>query len=104
MKYLLNALSLNMVKTFPVTIHAEDISLDEARNELNSEYTNAIGHADTAAVYACELGVPIEANRMTIELIEGDVIIVGQYRGPRLPEGCKTLPDESTIQWVRVTV
>ena len=104
MKYLVNAFSLNMLSTFPAQLHVDEISLDEARVELVRGFTNVVGHADTAAVFASQLGLLVEAARINLSLTKGDELIVGQYRGPRLPEGCKTLPDGATIQWLRVSV
>ena len=104
MKYLTNAFSLNMLAAPEALISVVGISLDEARDQLGSEFTNAVGHADTAAVFAEQLGIPVDAARVSVSLEKGDELIVGQYRGPRLPEGCKTLPAGATIQWLRVTL
>ena len=65
---------------------------------------SAVGHADTAAVFAHVLGVPVACNRATVALKDGDVALVGQYSGPRLPEGATTLPEGATIKWVVVGV
>lgn len=104
MKYLGNAFSLNMLAQFPSVAIVESISLYEAREELKKGFTNAVGHADTAAVFSSELRIPIEAERITLSLAYRDVLIVGQYRGPRLPEGSKTLPDGAEIVWLRVSL
>lgn len=61
-----------------------------------------IGHADTAALLSAELGCgekPYSANRETVLMSPGDVLYVGQYVGPRLPEGTTALPDGSRIEW-----
>lgn len=101
---LLNAFSLNMLAAFPAKISAEEITVAEAREALAEGFTSAVGHKDTAAVFAAELGVPVSENRTTVALAPGDVAVVGQYRGPRLPEGATTLPEGARIQWVRLTV
>jgi hypothetical protein len=101
---LLNAFSLNMIADFPVKINVVPISIDEARAALESNLESAVGHEDTAAVFGEQLGLPVPANRVTISLEKGDVVIVGQYRGPRLEEGATTLPQGSTIQWLRVSL
>jgi len=101
---LLNAFSLNMLAEFPSRPCFEEISLDEAREALGDSFESAVGHADTAAVFSEQLGIVVPANRMTIALKKGDIAVVGQYRGPRLPEGATTLPDGATIAWYRVTV
>jgi|SRR3989344_4436737 len=103
-KILLNAFSLNMLAEFPAQPLFEEVSLDEVRSELCEGFTSAVGHADTAAVFQSELGMPVNAERVTLSLKKGDKAIIGQYRGPRLPEGCSTLPTEAAIQWLRVTV
>lgn len=100
--FLLNAFSLNML-TGNADIHVREVSLDTARN-LARVATSAVGHADTAAVFADVLGVPVPCNRVSVTLGEGDVALVGQYSGPRLPEGCSTLPEGAAIKWVVVGV
>ena len=58
--------------------------------------------ADAAAIFAEQLGIDVPANRITVALKPGDVAVVGQYRGPRLPEGCHVLPEGATIQWIKL--
>jgi len=101
---ILNAFSLNMVAAFPASILAEEISLSEARTALESNLESAVGHTDTASVFTEQLGLTVPANRATVSLKQGDVVVVGQYSGPRLPEGCTTLPAGATIKWLRVSV
>lgn len=101
---LLNAFSLNMLASLPAQPLFEEISLDEARTTLAEGFSSAVGHTDTAALYADVLGMPVKAERVTIALRKGDRLVIGQYRGPRLPEGCSTLPVGATIQWLRVTI
>ena len=103
MKYLANAFSLNMVAQFPCTMHAREIPLDEARAAA-IDATSIVGHADTAAVMASQLGMPVAANRATVALKKGDVLVVGQYRGPRLPEGATALPEGASISWYLVEI
>ena len=98
---LLNAFSLNMLAAPASVIATRPASLDEAR-EAAAE--SAVGHASTAAVFAAELGVPVECERRTVTLGPGDTAIVGQYRGPRLPEGATSLPEGAESEWVRVEV
>lgn len=101
---ILNAFSPNMLSTFPVEVRFEEIPLNEAKAILAAGVESAVGHADTAAVFGEQLGVAVPANRTNVTLNKGDVVLVGQYRGPRLPEGATTLPAGATIQWLRVTV
>ena len=110
---LLNAFSMNMVKEFPVTVTATEITAAEARTHLlalaeaegSAELIDsAVGHADTAAVFSRELGLPVPCNRATVQLRAGDRVIVGQYSGPRLPEGATELPEGATIKWLAVSI
>ena len=100
--YLLNAFSLNMLAG-NADIHVREVSLDTARN-LARVATSAVGHADTAAVFADVLGVPVACNRVSVTLEDGDTALVGQYSGPRLPEGATSLPEGATIKWMIVRV
>lgn len=100
---LLNAFSANMLSVFPTTVKFEEIPVTRAA-ELARDATSAVGHADTAAVFAATLGCPVACARATVSLKSGDTALLGQYKGPRLPEGATTLPAGATIQWLVVTV
>jgi len=104
---LCNAFSLNMlppdILTQGVSIRAREVALDEAR-ELAADMPSAVGHADTAAIFSSLLSREVPVNRVTVQIKRGEVILVGQYSGPRLPEGARTLPEGATIKWVLVTV
>ncbi|MBU0501434.1 MAG: DUF1874 domain-containing protein [Gammaproteobacteria bacterium] len=113
MSILLNAFSANMVAEFPCSVKFTEISAETARINLllaaeevgeAEMIRSAVGHPDTAAVFESVLGVPVECRRETITLKAGDDAVVGQYTGPRLPEGCKALPEGAAIRWLYVTV
>jgi hypothetical protein len=103
MKFVLNAFSLNMVASFPATVTVEEVSTHEACVEAHG-VSSGVGHPDTAAVFASILGTPVPMNRATVSLVSGDRVLVGQYSGPRLPEGATTLPEGATIKWLVVSV
>ena len=100
--FLLNAFSLNMI------VGNADIAVREVSQKvaacLADACTSAVGHADTAAVFSSVLGVEIPCNRATVALKDGDVALVGQYSGPRLPEGATSLPEGAAIKWMVVGV
>lgn len=102
-RFVTNAFSLNMLAEMPASIKVEEVGRDAAA-ALAAQAVSAVGHADTAAVFSSVLGVPVPANRATVSLAKGDRVLVGQYRGPRLPEGATQLPEGATIQWIVVTV
>lgn len=105
---ILNAFSLNMLAGFPARIRVVEVSRAEARercmNTPFKEFQSCVGHADTAVIFTAELDFPVAHNRATVSLESGDTALVGQYRGPRLPEGATALPEGATIQWLLVTV
>ena len=101
MKTLLgNAFSLNMLTAFPTSIQVAEI----APADVPSEAVSVVGHQDTANVFAAVLGRLVAFNRASVTLTVGDTLYVGQYSGPRLPEGASELPAGATIKWFRVTV
>ena len=100
--FILNAFSLNMI-VGDADIAVREITKDVAAS-LAANCQSAVGHADTAAVFSSVLGVEIPCNRATVALKDGDVALVGQYSGPRLPEGATSLPEGATIKWVVVGV
>ena len=105
-----NAFSLNMLDLSEVTdleVYAtsaklvrEEISIAEKRGR---EVVSIVGHADTAALLSAEIGREVQMNRVSYTMGDDDVLLVGQYQGPRLPEGAKELPAGAKIAWVRVT-
>jgi hypothetical protein len=64
---------------------------------------SCVGHADIASVLSGLIGFDVPVNRVSVSLKPGDVLVVGQYIGPRLPEGCKALPDGARIEWYVVS-
>jgi len=102
--WLLNAFSLNMVTNLPATITVEEVGLGVAKALVRRGFQSAVGHADTAALFSNVLDVEVPFNRTTVSLPRGSKALVGQYVGPRLPEGTTTLPPGATIKWLFVTV
>ena len=100
--FILNAFSLNMI------VGNADIVVREVSESVAARFAadcvSAVGHADTAAVFSSVLGVEIPCNRVTVALKDGDVALVGQYSGPRLPEGATSLPEGAAIKWLVVGV
>jgi hypothetical protein len=101
--YLLNAFSVNMLTTFPVDVNFTVVSLETAR-ELAARTESAVGHPDTARVFSSLLETDVQPQRVSVTLESGEKVLLGQYRGPRLPEGATELPEGATIQWFVVTV
>lgn len=102
---LLNAFSLNMLAEFPAWASFQELSLGEVREILTEEgFDSAVGHAETAAVFSEQLGVEVSCQRVTVTLKKGESALVGQCRGPRLPEGATTLPEGATIRWYLVMI
>jgi hypothetical protein len=77
------------------------ISEEGARTILRgaTNAVSAVGHADTAAIFSKLLDRPVEVNRVSVKLGPDDLALIGQYIGPRLPEGATKLPDGATIEW-----
>lgn len=101
---LINSFSLNMLAELNGSVVFKEVSLEEARKLLSGGFESSVGHADTAAIYADTLGMEVPAVRSTVSLKKRDEVVIGQYRGPRLPEGAKVLPEGAAIQWVKLTV
>ena len=101
MNVLSNSFSLNM-------LDIKDFSLLQVKRVMGSEVpkdvVSAVGHQDTARVLGKLLGFEVECKRTTIKLEMGDVLYVGQYSGPRLPEGATELPEGAQIDFYRIIV
>ena len=108
--YLSNALSLGMLDDIETagyaTLYLISMSSHEVANLLRAnEWESCVGHSDTALLFTSLLGVDVPLRRVTTSLRFGDVMYVGQYTGPRLPEGAVSLPEGARIRWIcaRVT-
>ena len=99
--YLSNAFSLNMIDvSAPSNFHIEPVTPEEI---ANTDFISVIGHPDTANVVASILGCRVEFNRCTLTLEQDDILLVAQYKGPRLEEGATKLPDGATIEFLKIT-
>ena len=103
-----NAFSLNMI---PLEVGITDlqvcpVSPDNIRQEIEEAggFISVVGHADTAAIFSSLLGLDVPCNRATFRLEEGVTLFVGQYKGPRLPEGATSLPEGAKVEWAMVVI
>ena len=103
-----NAFSLNMLS---LEVGVTDLQVcpaspDVIRQDIEEAggFTSVVGHADTAAVFSSLLGLDVPCNRATFTLEEGTTLFVGQYKGPRLPEGATTLPEGAKVEWAMVVI
>lgn len=84
------------------------LSENEARQLLSVctkagyRVVSGVGHSDTARIFSGILGTEVPMNRINIDLSGLDLLLVGQYNGPRLPEGTTELPPGATIRWFTV--
>lgn len=100
---LANAFSLNMVPAdLPARLRLEELRLQDVRRIQDLE--SHIGHESTCYLLSSLLGRPIELQRSTLCMSPGEMIIVAQYSGPRLPEGATSLPEGASIRFVAVTL
>lgn len=105
-----NAFSLSMMDEgdyFMCLEHLLVVQLDdqqarellELANNKGYQAVSSVGHADTARVFSDILGTEVPMNRTSVQLRTDDALLVGQYSGPRLPEGATRLPEGAKIKW-----
>ncbi|NLN93345.1 MAG: DUF1874 domain-containing protein [Candidatus Hydrogenedens sp.] len=102
--YLLNAFSVNQLGSFPAAVKFTEQTVSEVQEVLAEGYCSAVGHGQTAEIFSRVLQTTIPVQRITIELHPGDRAVLGQYRGPRLEEGARQLPDGARIHWYLVEI
>jgi hypothetical protein len=114
MTILTNAFSINMlsenaqVNFYKVDVRAAQSALIDTADMVK----NVIGHPDTDYIVRKELendygsGTPwlSAGTRETVAVKNGDILVIAQYKGNRLPEGCKKLPEGSTIEYWIATI
>ena len=112
--HIANAFSLNMIHprlwgmvelNMATARVADPVAWLRAREGNGPKAVSIVGHADTARIFSTILGREVEFNRASEPcLVDNlDRVLVGQYVGPRLPEGATELPEGATIEW-RVVV
>lgn len=108
-----NAFSLNML---PAGVDVASLTFtrltaEQAGDWVHSEthpdlgggaLESAVGHADTARLFSTILGCPVPCNRATVQVGPETRMLVGQYSGPRLPEGATSLPEGAKVEWFSV--
>lgn len=107
MVYLSNAFSLNMFDWDNVCclgLRVKKLDIDAVKQFLKDGFKSVVGHQDLANILTNMLGIDIPYNRATVQLELGDVLIVAQYVGNRLPEGSTTLPPDAKIIFLAVTI
>jgi len=103
MVYLANAFSLNMLSGLPCYLKVARLSVEQVKEMLPGA-RSVVGHVQSAALFSAVLGEEIQCRRDTVTLLVGDRVVVGQYRGPRLPEGAMELPPGAAIEWNMVEI
>lgn len=106
MIYLGSAFSLSMLGASSVSLQVDPINAHQVREIITGPhgYVSCVGHESTAAIFSEQLGLQVDMMRISVSLVSDDIILVGQYIGPRLPEGATTLPPGAEIRWVRAEV
>ena len=103
-----NAFSLNMMnlEVGITNLQVCPTCPEFIREEIEAAggFTSIVGHADTAAIFSSLLGLDVPCNRATLLMDEGTTLFVGQYKGPRLPEGATNLPEGAKVEWAMVLI
>lgn len=100
-KFVGNAFSLQMLPSIAVNECGKieyDIVSENVFKEFAKGAKSIVGHEDTARV----LGV--EFNRESVTLEKGDVLLVAQLVGGRLPEGATTLPENCHFKYFSIRI
>lgn len=98
--YLANAFSLSMLDRETQNGYWPHVASPASCPDLaNRKFVSCVGHADTAALLSKLVNAPVKVNRASVKLGPDDQMFVGQYVGPRLPEGATELPEGASIEW-----
>lgn len=97
MIFLANSFSLQMLTTFPSNYRCDEIS-KEKFDYYKEHAVSYVGHKDLAKL------LNVDYNRESLKLRDGDILLVAQITGGRLPEGATTLPHNVSIKYLCVQV
>jgi len=115
MIYICNSLSLAMLDEWRLTDTDTETQLIvqpvvdpvawlEEAEARHGTAVSAVGHEDTAIVFSSVLRRNVPQNRVSVTLDESTELLIGQLVGGRLPEGSTTLPPNTQILWVAVSL
>lgn len=105
---------MKIVNAFSVTMLPGDscIKFKEIRSDVAALFAqalptqSAVGHEGTAKIFSAILGKDIPANRIPVQILPGEKVLLGSISG-RLPEG-KVLSYEElkdiSIKWYLVSI
>jgi len=102
---LLNAFTPAMLEAFPSVVSFIEIKEEAARKLASDGVESCVGHAGSAELYSARLGVAVPVNRVNVRLFPGETALLGQYTGPRLPEGKILTAEElaaAPMRWLLV--
>ncbi|RMD65143.1 MAG: DUF1874 domain-containing protein [Planctomycetota bacterium] len=100
-----NAFALSMVTGFDAcNLNIKKVTVQEVRSLLSNGFESVVGHQSTADLFTSMLDIDVNMNRVSVSLDTDTLLIVGQYSGPRLPEGVTQLPEGASITWYTVQV
>lgn len=102
MNYLTSSFSMQMIKKYPLTMTATEISKKQFIDHLRFGFYGAIGHRGTASMMTNDLGLHVAFNRVRVTVEEGDLLFIWQYAGGRLEENATELPPEGSIKYIMV--
>lgn len=100
--YLCNAFSLNMMAPELWSAVRFEPVREKQVKEMAACAQSAVGHEATAQLLTARFGFEVPCVRSTLTLVAGDVCLVAQYKGPRLPEGVTSLPEGATLHFALV--
>lgn len=91
--YVSNAFSLQMVTEGKISIR--EITKSQF-NKMKGDAYSIMGHEDMANLH------DLPFNRESIQLKDGDIVLIAQITGGRLPEGATKLPEGVNIKYLEV--
>ena len=97
MIFLANSFSLQMITAFPVEFKCDEISREKF-DYYKQHAVSYIGHEDLARM------LNVDYNRQSLKLRDGDILLVAQLVGGRLPEGATTMPEGVDIKYLCVQI
>lgn len=104
MIYIGNAFSLQMLDLKEKSlVEISPVSKEDLKEKIKQQgFVSIVGHTDTAQVLSSDLDLNIEANRISLNLKQEDILFVAQLTGGRLPEGSTILPEGFNFTFLEV--
>lgn len=103
-----NAFSFNMVEEAVISegfdMLVDQVDVSAVSKVIGNDAKFSMSARATETLFQSLTGVAVTVPRNPIKLTYDDSLLVMQYNGPRIPDGCTAIPVGGSIKFLMVTI